>query len=109
MAKKKTSLSPRKIATALTPEARENQMISLAMDLAEQQLIDGTASSQVISHFLKIGTAKFQYECEKIKQETELLKSRKDDIDSGRKAEERYAEVIAAMKKYSGYSEGELE
>ena len=48
----------RKIRPALTPEARENQMISLAVDLAEKQLMEGTASSQVITHYLKLGSTK---------------------------------------------------
>ena len=54
MAKVKKTGSARKMRPAITPEARENQMISLAMDCAEQQLLDGTASSQVITHFLKL-------------------------------------------------------
>ena len=55
---KQTTKSPketRKIRPALSPEARENQLIDLAVNLAEQQLLDGTASSQVITHFLKLG------------------------------------------------------
>ena len=53
-----TSGTPKKMRPALTPEARENQMIALAVDLAEQQLRDGTASSQVITHYLKLGSTK---------------------------------------------------
>lgn len=104
MPKAKTSGSSRQMAPALSPEAKENQMIALAMDLAEKQLREGTASSQVITHFLKIGTAKFQYECEKLQNETELLKSKRESIDSAKKAEELYADAIAAMRKYSGYN-----
>ena len=54
--------SSNKIRPALTPEARENQMISLAVDLAGKQLQEGTASSQVITHFLKLGSTKQQLE-----------------------------------------------
>jgi hypothetical protein len=105
MPKAKTSGSSRPMAPALSPEAKENQMIALAMDLAEKQLRDGTASSQVITHFLKIGTTKFQYECEKLQNETELLRSKRESIDSAKKAEELYADAIAAMKKYSGHND----
>ena len=59
----------KKIRPALSPEARENQMISLAVDLAEKQLIEGTASSQVITHFLKLGTTKAELEKEKLRKE----------------------------------------
>ena len=68
-----TSKQRKKLRPALSPEARENQMIALAVDLAEQQLIDGTASAQVITHFLKLGTTKAELEKEKIRKETELL------------------------------------
>lgn len=63
----------KKIRPALTPEARENQMISLAVDLAEKQLMEGTASSQVITHYLKLGSTKERLEKEKLKKRTDCL------------------------------------
>ena len=67
---KKVKISPessgRRMRPALTPEARENQLVSLAVDLAEQQLRDGTASSQVITHYLKLGSTKERLEKEKL-------------------------------------------
>ena len=65
--------SNKKLRPALTPEARENQLISLAMDQAEQQLMDGTASSQVITHFLKLATSKTALEKEKLKKENKSI------------------------------------
>ena len=76
MAKTKANDSPKKMRPALTPEARENQLISLAVDLAEEQLRDKTASSQVITHFLKLGTTKAELEKEKLAKENELLRAK---------------------------------
>ena len=97
-----SSGSPRKMRPALTPEARENQMISLAVDLAEQQLRNGTASSQVITHFLKLGTTVAQLEKEKLEQENKLLQARTEALESTKRVEELYEDAIKAMKKYSG-------
>lgn len=90
---------------AATPEERENQLISLAFDRAEQQLRDGTASSQVITHFLKLGTVKAEYEVEKLKKENALLEAKTSAIESQENIEKLYADAIEAMKKYRGNSE----
>ena len=86
---------------ALTPEARENQLISLAVDLAEQQLIEGTASSQVITHYLKLGSTKERLEKEKLEQENELLKAKTEALQSAQRVEELYANALDAMRNYS--------
>lgn len=90
---------------ALSPEARENQMISLAVDLAEQQLRDGTASSQVITHFLKLGTTKAELEKEKLARENQLLKAKTESIESQKRIEELYTNALNAMRRYSGQGE----
>lgn len=87
---------------ALTPEARENQLISLAVDLAEQQLRDGTASSQVISHYLKLGSTRASLEKEKLERENELLRAKTENLESSKRIEELYKDALDAMKKYSG-------
>ena len=92
---------------ALTPEARENQMIALAEDLAERQLLEGTASSQVITHYLKLGSMKERYEIEKLKAETELQKAKIEALGSAKHMEELYAEAIAAFREYSGETNGD--
>ena len=92
----------RKIRPALTPEARENQMISLAVDLAEKQLMEGTASSQVITHYLKLGSTKERLEKEKLEEENKLLKAKTEALQSAKRVEELYADAISAMKRYSG-------
>ena len=102
MAKTKVSDSIRAIRPALTPEARENQMISLAVDLAERQLQEGTASSQVITHYLKLGSMRERLEREKLEEENKLLKARTAQIQSMKRVEELYEEAIKAMRNYGG-------
>lgn len=105
MAKRKTkpaSESQRRIRPALTPEARENQMISLAMNLVEQRLLDGTASSQETTHFLKLGSSKHKSEMEKLQEENRLLKAKTESLQSAKRVEELYSEAIDAMRRYSG-------
>lgn len=102
MAKGKAKNSSKKMRPALTPEARENQLISLAMDVAEQQLIEGTASSQVVAHFLKLGSTRGRMEREKLRRENELLKAKTESIQSAQRTEELYENALKAMKSYSG-------
>lgn len=94
----KTRTSP----PAATPEARENQMVSYAFDLAEKQLLDGSASAQVITHFLKFGSARDRLEREKLKNENLLVQARVDQISSTAANSELYQEVIYALKGYRG-------
>ena len=92
----------RKIRPALTPEARENQLIALAVDLVEKRLIEGTASSQETTHFLKLGSTKNQLEMEKLREENKLLQARTEALQSAKKSEELFNEAIKAMQRYSG-------
>lgn len=102
MASPEERQKPRKRPPAKTPEARENQLIALATDLAERQLTDGTASAAVISHYLKLGTSREKLEQDKIKLETELIKARSEALESGKRVEELYEQAINAMRTYSG-------
>jgi hypothetical protein len=86
---------------AKTPEARENQLISLAVDLAEKQLREGTASSQTISHYLKLGSTREQLEQERLANENLLLKARTDQIEAQKNYEALYVDAINAMRTYS--------
>lgn len=97
----------KKIRPALTPEARENQMISLAVDLAEKQLLEGTASSQVITHYLKLGTQRERLERERLEHENKLLVAKTEALQSAKKVEELYANAITAMRKYSGHGDSD--
>jgi hypothetical protein len=87
---------------AATLDARENQMISLAVDLAEKQLREGTASAQVITHFLKQGTIREQLEQEKLKGEVGLIHVRAEQAATGKNVEELYQKALDAMRSYSG-------
>ena len=97
----------KKMRPALTPEARENQMIALAVDLVEQRLLDGTASSQETTHFLKLGSMKNRLEMEKLKEENKLLQAKTESIQSAKRIEELYTEAINAMRRYSGNGDGD--
>ena len=102
MAKAKTKGTSREMRPALTSEARENQLICLATDLAEKQLREGTASSQVITHYLKLGSTKEKLEREKLEEENKLLRAKTENLQSQKNVEEAYLKAINAMKRYSG-------
>lgn len=99
--------TPRKTRPALTPEARENQMIALAMDLAEQQLRDGTASSQLITEFVKRGSTKARLEKEIMAEQKELMEAKKQSLQSVQRIEELYVNALNAMRSYSGQGESD--
>lgn len=87
---------------ASTPEGRELQLISLAEQLAEQQLEQGTASAQVISHYLKLGSSRERLEQQKIRHENELLQVKKDQIEAAERMDVMYARAMAALTNYKG-------
>ena len=99
----------KKIRPALSPEARENQMISLAIDLAEKQLIEGTASSQVITHFLKLASTKERIEKEILEKQKELIVAKTESLQSSKRIEELYSEALDAMRIYSGQGGDDIE
>lgn len=92
----------RRRAPAKDPEARENQLINLAYDYAEKQFEAGTASSQVTTHFLRLGSVKAKLELEKLKSENLLLEAKADAIQSAQRIEELYQEAIIAFASYQG-------
>lgn len=102
MAKVKAPTTGNKRRPALTPEARENQMIALAVDLAEKQLIEGTASSQVITHYLKLGSTKERIEKEILEKQKELISAKTDALRDAKDMKEMYAKALKAMQQYSG-------
>ena len=102
---KQEEVKPRRRPPATTIEARENQLISLAVDLAEQQLASGTASSQVITHYLKMGSTKERLEKEILEKQKDLLVAKTDALHSGKKVEELYKNALSAMRSYGGKEE----
>ena len=97
-----SSESSRKMRPALSPEARENQLVSLAVDLAEKQLRDGTASSQIITHYLKLGSTKEKIEKEILEKQKELIEAKTQSLQSAKRIEELYKNALDAMRNYSG-------
>lgn len=104
-ASKSAPMSTQKVRPALSPEAREQQMISLAIDLAEQQLMDGTASSQVITHFLKLGTTRAELEKEKLKIENKKTEAQIKSLQNADEMKALYENALKAMRNYQGYGE----
>lgn len=98
MAPKRT----RTIRPATTPEGRENQLISKALDLAERQITEGTASSQVITHFLKMASTREKLEQERLHRENLLLSAKVEQIASQKRIEDMYNSALNAMRQYSG-------
>lgn len=101
----KSSETMRKIRPALSPEARENQMISLAVDFAERQLLDGTASAQVVTHYLKLGSTKERIEKDILISQKGLLEAKTEAMQSSKNVEKLYSEALAAMRHYTGNGE----
>lgn len=87
---------------ATTPEAREQVLTAAAYDLAEDQIRGGTASSQVITHFLKLGSTRERLEQQRIEHENELLKVKRDALEAQTRIEELYGDAIKAMRSYTG-------
>lgn len=100
---------PKRRRTATTAEEREDQVINLAIDLAEKQLANGTATSQIMVHYLRLGTVKSKLEIEKIRHENELLQAKTAQIKSVEKLTELYEDAISAMRSYQGVSPGDEE
>jgi hypothetical protein len=98
----------RRLPRARTPEQREAQLAGLAYDLAEQQFLDGTASSQVIVHFLKVGSTREKIELQKTKQETLLVEAKVKDLANVEEMKKLYVEAMDAMRGYAGHEEGEI-
>lgn len=88
------------VRPAYTPEARENQLIAAATNLAEKQILEGTASSQVITHYLKLGSMKAKLEIERLEEENKLLRAKTEAIQSSQRLEELYSNAMAAFKGY---------
>ena len=92
----------RRLKPGITPEAREDQLISYAIDLAEKQLLEGTASSQVITHYLKLGSTKERIEKEILEKQKELIAAKTENLKSAKRIEELYENALNAMRNYSG-------
>jgi hypothetical protein len=97
----------RRQAPGKTIESRENQLISDAIELAAKQIRLGTVSSQVLSHFVKLGSTTALLEKAKLEKELQLVAAKTDEIKSRKKIEELYANAMKAFGIYRGVEEEE--
>lgn len=109
MAKKKSDPEFSKGRPATTPKDREDELINLAVNLAEKQLRDGTASTQVIVHYLKLGSTRGMLEQEMLENQTKLVRAKTESIQSQQRVEELYKNALDAMRIYGGGGEIEDE
>lgn len=86
----------------ISPDIRENQLISLAIDLAEKQLREGTASSQVITHYLKLGSSRERLEKEIMEKQAALMTAKKENLEAVKEYKQLYQDAVQAMRHYSG-------
>jgi hypothetical protein len=93
----------RRRSPARTPEAREDEVAGAAYDLAEEQIQAGTASSQVITHFLKAGSRRERMEQLRMQHEIELMEVKKEQLEGQKRVEELYLSALEAMRSYSGF------
>lgn len=103
-----SSNSSSEMRPALTPENREQQLISLAVDLVEKRLREGTASSQETTHFLKLATTKAKIEKDILEKQRDLIVAKTEVMQSQKRSEELFAEAVKAFRGYSGQG-GEVE
>lgn len=101
-----SNIKPRKPAT--TPEAREQQLIALAVDVVEERLMNRTASAQETTFYLKLASSRERLEQEKIRKEIKLLDIKADAVESGKQIAELYGNALAAMRKYQGQDDIEM-
>jgi hypothetical protein len=100
---------PRQPRPATTVEGRENQLISMAVDLAEKQIREGTASAQVISHYLKLGSTRERLEQDRLARENELLTAKVEQLASAKRVEELFEDALNAMRSYKGQDDEMLD
>lgn len=106
---KRTNIQPGRTnrPTAKTPEERENQLIQAAVDLAEQQLLSGEASAQVITHYLKLGSSREKLEQARIENEVRLLETKRELMESEKRTEQLMIDALNAMRNYTGASDSD--
>lgn len=91
-----------KFRPATTPEGREAQLVSMAIDLVEKQIQDGTVSSQVLTHYLKLGSTREKLEQDRLRRENDVLAAKLESMASAKRVEELYEQALNAMKSYAG-------
>lgn len=97
--------APRRLRPGLSPEADENQLISLSIDAAKKMLVEGTAPTSIVLHYLKLATTRERMEREMMATQKELMEAKKQALESQAKVEQLYVNAMKAMQRYSGYGD----
>ena len=97
-----TKVSERPLIPATTDERLENQIIADAMDLARKQIRDGTASAQVVTHFLKLGSSREKLEQLRIQEDITTAQAKREQMASSARTEEMMKDAINAFRSYAG-------
>lgn len=104
MPKSSKSTTKKSLPPASTPEMRENQIIAAAMDLAEERILDGTASNSLLIHYLRLGSTKERLEKDFLTKKMEHLEAKTEAIYEAKKVDEMYAKAVNAMRVYNGHA-----
>lgn len=100
--KSKNTVQNMRRRPGMSPEARENQLISLAVNLAEKQLMNGTASAQVITHYLKLATTRERIEKEILERQRDLIQAKTESYKEAKRFDQLLEDAMDAMKRYQG-------
>lgn len=103
--KKSRKTTEKKSKPASSPEAREKQLTRLAVDLAEKQLRDGTASPSIINHYLKIASSRESLERDILEKQAKMIEAKAQNITRDREVEELTKSAIEAMRSYTSSSD----
>lgn len=94
--------APRRRSRAKTPEERESMLVSMSMDRIEQQIADGTVSSQVLTHFAKLGSSRERLEQERLRNENDVLRKKVETMEAAVDVKNLMEDALAAFRGYSG-------
>ena len=86
---------------SLTVEGRFDQLVNLAVDLAEERLRDKSASNQLISEIIRYGSQKEKLTREKIQMETQMLAAKADALRAQETSAQLLQDAMRAMTEYS--------
>lgn len=100
--------TPGRLRPGLTPEADENQLISLSIDAAKKMLLNGTAPTSIVLHYLKLATSREKLERENMEKEMALKEAKIQALESQARVEQLYEDAMRALKRYSGYGDGDV-
>lgn len=104
MAKKQSDMDNNRSRPAFSPEAQNNKLIALAVNQIEEQLRNGTASSQILAIYAKMAVSQEKEKLEKelLEAKVALAKAKTEALAAEARQEELYAQAIRSMRIYQG-------